>query len=112
MIDASVILTFDGTIIAGLFVFYAFLVAVVERFERIGQGTSISVAIGWLASAQAVFAVSAILALTEFAEGALLMSIIGLVLLIIYFVIMVVDRASYDKPSDTRKELFPKREIL
>lgn len=45
MIDASTILTFDGTIITGLFVFYAFLVALAERFVKKKLESSISDAI-------------------------------------------------------------------
>ena len=92
MIDGSVILTFDGAIITGLFVFYAFLVALAERFEKASKEAYISDAIRYLASVQLVFAVSAILVLVGLTGWALGLSIIGLFLLVVYSLVMILGR--------------------
>jgi uncharacterized membrane protein YiaA len=89
MIDESIILTFDGTIIVGLFVFYAFLVALAQRFEKAKEEVHISLVIRYLASVQLVFTVSAILVLVGLSNWALILSIIGLFLLVVYFVEMI-----------------------
>jgi len=92
MIDGSVILTFDGAIITGLFVFYAFLVALAERFEKARKEAYISDAIRYLASVQLVFAVSAILVFVGLIGWALGLSIIGLFLLVVYSLVMILGR--------------------
>jgi cell division protein FtsW (lipid II flippase) len=89
MIDASVILTFDGTIIAGLFVFYAFLVAIAQRFETARKKVYIDRPIRFLATVQLSFVVSAMLALLELSNWALGLAIVGLALLIFYSVAMI-----------------------
>jgi hypothetical protein len=89
MIDESIILTFDGTIITGLFVFYAFLVVLAERFRKYKEELLISKAIRYLASVQLVFAISAILALIRLVDWALVVSAIGLIMLVIYFVLLI-----------------------
>lgn len=92
MIDASTILTFDGTVITGLFIFYAFLVALAERFEKAKQRLDISTAIQYLAFVQLFFAVSAILVLLNFPNWAIGLSIMGLILLVVYFFLMMFRR--------------------
>jgi hypothetical protein len=90
MIDGSLILTFDGTIIMGLFVFYAFLVALAKRFEDQKQRVQISDAIRSSALVQLVFVVSAILVLFDAPNWTLITSTtIGLVLLIVLFVLAI-----------------------
>jgi hypothetical protein len=92
MIDSSVILTFDGTIITGLFVFYAFLVVLAERFEKAKLESNISTAIRYLAIVQLVFVISAILVLVEQSTLALISTVIGSVMLGIYSIIMIIGR--------------------
>ena len=89
MIEASIVLIFDGTIITGLFVFYAFLVALAERFEKAKLESYISTAIRYLAFVQLVFIISAILVLVEQSIMALIFAVIGSVLLGIYSIIMI-----------------------
>lgn len=74
MIEDSIILTFDGTIITGLFVFYAFLVALAERFEKARLESYISTAIRYLAFVQLIFVISAILVLVEQSIVALILT--------------------------------------
>jgi hypothetical protein len=85
-------LTFDGTIITGLFVFYAFLVALAQRFETAGNKAYISGSIRYLACVQLVFVVSAILVLINLPEWALVLSVIGLLLLAIYSLMMILEK--------------------
>jgi len=92
MIDSSVILTFDGTIIVGLFVFYAFFVALAERFEDVGETVRISNAIQYLAVMELPFALSAILILLDLSIWALGLAIFGLVLLVIFFFLLVFEK--------------------
>jgi len=92
MIDGSIILTFDGTIIMGLFVFYAFLIALAQWFEKAKEKVYVSTTICYLAFVQLVFTASAILVLLEFSDWALRLSIVGLFLLAIYFLIMIFGR--------------------
>lgn len=89
MMDSSVILTFDGTIITGLFVFYAFLVAIAERFEKARKKVYIDRPIRFLATVQLAFVISAMLALFEFSNWALASAIFGLALLIFYSLGMI-----------------------
>jgi hypothetical protein len=89
MIDSSVILTFDGTIITGLFVLYAFLVALAQRFERAKKKVYIDRPIRVLATIQLAFVTSAMLALFELSSWALGLAIFGLALLIVYSLIMI-----------------------
>jgi len=92
MIDESIILIFDSTIITGLFVFYAFLVALAQRFENVGETAYITDSIRYLACVQLVFVVSAIMVLIDFSECALVLSIIGLLLLAIYSLMMILEK--------------------
>jgi hypothetical protein len=92
MIDNSTILIFDGTIITGLFIFYAFLVALAQRFETAGNEAYISSPIRYLACVQFVFVASAILALIGFSEWALVLSVIGLLLLAVFSLMMILEK--------------------
>jgi len=92
MIDSSVILTFDGTIIAGVFVFYAFFVMLAERFDKAGEKVHIDRAIRFLAVVQLFFVISAILALFELSIWALGLAIFGLFLLVFYSFVLIVLR--------------------
>jgi ABC-type iron transport system FetAB permease component len=89
MIDSSIILTFDGTIIAGLFVFYAFFVMLAERFDTAKKKVYIDKPIRFLAVVQLVFVISAMLVLFEVSNWALGLAIFGLFLLVIYSFIMI-----------------------
>ena len=92
MIEDSIILTFDGTIITGLFVFYAFLVALAGRFDEANEESYISTAIRYLVCVQLVFVVSPILVLVEQSIMTLILTVIGSVLLGIYSIIMIIGR--------------------
>lgn len=92
MIDGSTILTFDGTIIMGLFVFYAFLISLAKWFEKGNEKLYVSTAIIYLTVVQFVFTISAILVLFGLSDLALGSSIVGLFLLAIYFLIMIFGR--------------------
>jgi hypothetical protein len=89
MIDESIILTFDGTIITGLFVFYAFFITLAKRFEDAGEPVKISNAIQYLAITELPFALSAILILLDLSVWALGLAIFGLALLVIFFFLLV-----------------------
>jgi uncharacterized membrane protein YiaA len=90
MIDESIILAFNGTIITGLFVFYAFFIALAKRLEDSGEEEAqITNAIYYLASVQSAFALSAILVLIGLANWAIVVTIFGLVLLIVCFFLLV-----------------------
>jgi tellurite resistance protein TehA-like permease len=89
MMDGSTILYFDGTITTGLFVYYAFLATLAQRFEREKHEAHISHPIRYLSSVQLVFVVSAILVLSGFSDWAIIMSVIGLFLLIVYFLLLI-----------------------
>lgn len=92
MIDSSVILTFDGTIIAGLFVFYAFWVVLAQRLEKGGKRVYISGVISYLAVVQLIFSISSILVLVEVSYWALILAIIGLILLVVFSLAMIVGK--------------------
>ncbi len=92
MIDGSVILTFDGTIIAGIFVFYAFFVMLAERFDKAKKKVYIDLPIRFLAVVQLFFIVSAMLALFEVSMWALGLAVFGLFLLVFYSFMMIVWR--------------------
>jgi len=92
MIDSSVILTFDGTIIAGVLVFYAFFVMLAERFDKAKKKVYIDLPIRFLAVVQLFFVISAILALFELSNWALALAIFGLFLLVFYSLMMIVWR--------------------
>lgn len=89
MIDSSIILTFDGTIIAGLFVFYAFFVMLAERFDKARQKVRVDLAIRFLAVVQLFFVMSAMLALFEVSIWALGLAIFGLFLLVFYSFVLI-----------------------
>lgn len=106
MIEGSIILTFDGTIITGLFVFYAFFVALAKRFEDVGEVVRITNAIRYLAVVQLLFALSAILVLLDLNILALGLTIIGLALLVICFFLLaygewLIQRNNRHKPCVT-----------
>jgi len=88
MIEGSIILAFDGTIITGLFVFYAFFVALAKRFEDFGEIVGITNAIQYLAVVQLLFAFSAIFVLLDLNTLSVVLTIIGLVLLVICFFLL------------------------
>jgi len=92
MIDESIILTFDGTIITGLFVFYAFLVALAVRFDKAKQKVYIDRPIRYLAFVQLVFVFSAILVLFDQPIWALGLTLFGLVMLAVYSLLMIYGR--------------------
>jgi hypothetical protein len=90
MLDVSVILTFDGTIIAGIFVFYAFFVMLAERFDTAKKKVYIDRPIRFLGVVQLFFVISAMLALFEVSNWALALAIFGLFLLIFYSLMIIV----------------------
>jgi hypothetical protein len=99
MIEVSVILAFDGTIITGLFVFYAFFIALAKRFEDLGELVRITNAIHYLAGVQLLFALSAILALFDLTVFALGLTTIGLILLIVCFFLLAFDRWLFQRSA-------------
>jgi len=84
MIDPSVLLTFDGTVIAGLFVFYGFFVILAERFDKARQKAHVDRPIRILAVIQLFFITSAMLALFDLSNWATAVTIFGLFLLVFY----------------------------
>lgn len=107
MIDSSVILTFDGTIITGVFVFYAFFVALAKRFEDARQVVNITNAIRYLAVVQLPFVFSAILALFDLNVWSLGLTILGLILLVIFFFLLALGKWLFQTHIDSSK-LFQK----
>lgn len=89
MIDESIILTFDGTIITGLFVFYAFFIILAKRLEDSGEEVQITNAIYYLALVQSTFSLSAIFILVGLSNWALGLTIFGLILLVVGFFLLV-----------------------
>ena len=92
MIDDSVILTFDGAVIVGLFVFYSFLINLAGRIEHTGKDykkeyVNISNALFYFAIVQIVFSISAFFALFGVSAFATWMSALGLMSLMIGFLL-------------------------
>ena len=103
MLDSSAILTFDGTIITGLFVFYAFFVVLAKRFEDSGQVVNITNAIEYLAAMQLPFIFSAILTLFDLNVWALGLTVLGLILLVVFFFLLVFGKWLFQSHLDSSK---------